>query len=132
VYGSALENIWGSFAFTMFYLVGAIGTLIAGLYLGGYNGAFYLNTTLFLAFAALHPNFELLFFVVIPMKIKWLAIATWCYLLYEMATAPVYGRMAILVSLLNYLLFFGKMHSQQLTELAGRLRHRHRFRNWNQ
>lgn len=132
IYGAALENIWGSFAFTMFYLVGALATLAAGFIFGGYDGAFFLNTTIFLAFAALHPNFELLIFFILPVKIKWLAIATWALILFQMWGAPIYGRMAILVSLLNYLLFFGKLHVQQAMEIIQRVKHRQRFRNWNQ
>jgi hypothetical protein len=110
IYGSALENVWGSFGFTLFYLVGAIGTGIAAFYFGEGAGAFYLNTTIFLAFAALHPNFQLLFFFIIPVKVKWFAVFIWAGLLYQILLSPQQVRMAIVVSLSNYLLFFGKMH----------------------
>ncbi len=132
IYGSALENTWGSFAFTLFYLTGAIATLVAGFLFGGYNGAFYLNTTIFFAFAALHPNFELALFFILPIKIKWMALFTWILLIYEMWRSPMYGRMAILVSMLNYFLFFGKMHMEQAIEYVRFLRHKQKFKEWNQ
>ena len=131
IYGSALENEWGSFPFTLFYLVGALGTLAAGFFFGGYDGAFFLNTTIFLAFAALHPNFELLFFFVIPIKIKWMAWLTWILILYQVSVAPLFGKAAILVSTINYLLFFGKLHFEQLRDHIQMIRHRQKFKDWN-
>lgn len=132
LYGSALEGEWGSFAFTMFYLVGAIGTLIAGFFFGGYNGAFFLNTTIFLAFAALHPNFELMFFFILPIKIKWLAWLTALFIAYQFVFSPMHGKMAIAVSVANYFLFFGKTHFDQVRDAIRSYRHRQRFKNWNQ
>ncbi len=131
IYGTALENEWDSFSFTLFYLIGAVGTLIAGFFFGSYDGSFYLNTSLFLAFAALHPNFELMFFFVIPLKIKWMAIATWIYFAYQMVVSSDQTRAAILISLSNYLLFFGKTHFDQTRDFVRGMRHRQRFKNWN-
>lgn len=130
-YGSALEQEWGSFPFTLFYLTGALGTLVAGFFFGSYDGSFFLNTTIFLAFAAFHPNFELLFFFVLPLKVKWLAWATWAYLVYLIIVSPSWTKAGIIISLLNYLLFFGKRHFDDASAMVRAYRHRRRFKEWD-
>jgi membrane associated rhomboid family serine protease len=131
IYATQLENEWGSFAFTLFYLTGALATLAAGFFFGGYDGAFYLNTTLFLAFAALHPNFELLIFFILPVKIKWLAALAWFYFAYQLVILPSHAKAALIVSLANYFLFFGKAHFVQLQDQIRAYQHRRRFKNWS-
>ena len=71
--GSSLENEWGSFGFTVFYLLGAVGAIISGL-ITGYATNDYLNMSLFLAFALLNPNYTVYVFFIIPVKMKWLAL----------------------------------------------------------
>jgi membrane associated rhomboid family serine protease len=122
VYGNALEESMGSFGFTLFYLIGALGTMIAGLFFGSGSGAFFLNTTLFLAFAAINPNFQILLFFIIPVKIKWLAWLTWAWLAYTVVVTPFWVRISIVVSLLNYFLFFGKTHYDQVAAYVRRKR----------
>ena len=70
--GSVLETEWGAFKFNVFYLCGIIGTIAAG-FITGYATNYYLNMSLFLAFALLYPEFELRLFFAIPVKIKYLA-----------------------------------------------------------
>ncbi len=130
IYGTALENEWGSFSFTLFYLLGALGTMISGFFFGGSNGAFYLNTTIFLAFAALHPNFELMLFFVIPVKVKWLAGFAWIIFAYQFAVGYINERAAILTSLVNYILFFGATHFEQVRDRVRSYRHRQKFKEW--
>ena len=61
ILGSGLEELWGSFKLNVYYLVGMVGTIIAAL-ITGYSDATHLNLSLFLAFAYLFPNFEILLF----------------------------------------------------------------------
>jgi len=111
IYGSALETEWGSFGFTLFYLVGAVGTIVVGFLFGSLGGALYLNESIFLAFAALYPNFELLLFFFIPFKVKWLAWFLWAQFLYSLVVRnPLAIKAAIAVAILNYFLFFGKTY----------------------
>jgi hypothetical protein len=128
-YGMALENEWGTFPFTLFYLTGAIGTMIAGMFFGSADGAFFLNSTIFLAFAAIHPNFELLFFFVLPLKIKWLAWFTWAYFGYLLLVSPSWSKAGIAISLVNYVLFFGARHWKELVANIDMVRHRRRFKD---
>ncbi|MCL2235781.1 MAG: hypothetical protein FWB98_05010 [Defluviitaleaceae bacterium] len=105
--GSSLEGQWGAFRFNMFYLVGILGTIAAGL-LTGFATNFYLNMSLFLAFALLFPNFQVRLFFVIPVKMKWLAILNLVFFAFEFITGDWSVRVALLVSLGNIVLFFGK------------------------
>ncbi|MCQ2446071.1 MAG: hypothetical protein MJ141_04235 [Clostridia bacterium] len=104
--GSGLENAWGAFKFNVYYLVGILGTIVAGL-LTGYATNYYLNMSLFFAFAALYPDFEVLLFFILPIKIKWLAILDAVYFLISFFTAGFGGKIALLVAIANFLLFFG-------------------------
>ncbi len=72
VIGTTLENQWGSFAFNVYYFLGVIGCLISAV-LTGYGTNTFLNLSLFLAFAAMFPDFQVLVFFFLPVKIKWLA-----------------------------------------------------------
>ena len=105
--GSALENQWGSSRFTLFYLIGMLGTILAVLITGGYADNTYLNLSLFLAFAAMNPNFRMLIFFVIPIKIKYLAIADIVIYLIAFITGGWNTRLMILLSLANLFLFMG-------------------------
>jgi membrane associated rhomboid family serine protease len=130
VYGSALEQEWGSFRFTAFYLLGVVGTVAAAFFFGVGDGAFYLNTSLFLAFAALHPNFELLFFFILPLKIKWLAWLTWIYFIYIVFVSPSWSRLGIPLALLNYFVFFTAAHLKSVRDAIQGYQHRQRFKDW--
>lgn len=108
--GNQLEHEWGSFKFNVYYLIGMLGTTIAVLLTGGSGTATYLNLSLFLAFAYLYPNYELLLFFILPIKVKYLA---WLDLGYIALTVLSPGanlsvKAAALVSILNYFVFFGK------------------------
>lgn len=110
LYAQALENEWGEFRFTVFYGVGAIATVLTSLVLGVGLSNVTLNSTIFLAFAALYPDFELLLFFILPVKVKWLAWFTWALLAFSFLTGGLYTRAALASGLANYILFFGKDH----------------------
>ncbi len=105
--GSTLENEWGSFKFNVYYLVGVLGT-IAGAFLGGAGTAEYLNLSLIFAFAFLFPNYEMMLFFFVPVKIKYLAIIYAAFLVFNFGLSPVYGLITVLGSALNFILFFWK------------------------
>ena len=104
--GSALESRWGARRFLVYYAVGALAAIIAGL-LTGYGTNQFLNLSLFFAFAITYPDFQILLFFVLPIKVKWLALLNALYYLYAFAQGTWPIRIAILFSLLNILLFFG-------------------------
>ncbi|MDO5411310.1 MAG: rhomboid family intramembrane serine protease [Lachnospiraceae bacterium] len=78
--GTALENTWGAFRFNLYYFTGILFHILAAFLVYGiwhYDmqlNLLYLNMSLFLAFGAEFPDYQLYLFFVLPMKIKWLAI----------------------------------------------------------
>ena len=103
--GSALEAEWGAVKFTLYYLIGMLCTGLFGL-LTGYATNAYLNLTLFLAFAAVYPDFEIMLFFVFPVKVKYLAYITAVGLILLLIFNSWAGRIALLIALGNFLLFF--------------------------
>jgi membrane associated rhomboid family serine protease len=127
-FAQALEQEWGEFRFCVFYGVGALATIIAALWMGTMLSYLPLNTTLFLAFATLFPNIELLLFFIIPVKVKYLAILTWLGIAWSLVTGTTITRVAILASLVNYMLFFGPGLVESLKLKIEVYRNRKRFR----
>jgi membrane associated rhomboid family serine protease len=105
--GTGLDREWGSFKFNAYYVVGMIGTTIAAAITGGAQGNFFLNLSLLLGFATLFPDFQLLLFLVLPVKVKWLALLDAGMMAYAFVQGSSGTRAAIAASLANYFLFFG-------------------------
>ena len=103
--GSALEERWGAFKFNLFYLCGMLGTILAG-FIMGYATNYYLNMSLFFAFALIYPEFEVMLFFILPVKVKYLAFADLVLFAYSFAVSSWAIRVAIVVALLNVVLFF--------------------------
>ena len=90
LFGRSLEQAWGTFRFNMYFISGwflnivaafiLYGTLHSVQYLSGFQ---YIYWSMFFAFATINPNMEFLFWFVIPIKVKWLAILDAVYLLYN-------------------------------------------------
>ena len=125
--GNILEREWGSAKFTLFYAVGVVLTILAGLATRGAGVTmFYVNMSMFFSFASLYPDMQVLFFF-IPMKVKWLAwldlalFAVEC-VRYLIGGAPVLCLLP-LVAVVNYLIFFWP----ELAGLLGRTARRRRY-----
>ena len=121
--GTTLENQFGSFGFTLYYLLGIIGAIVSG-FITGYATNYYLNMSLFLAFAILNPNFEILLFFFIPLKMKWLAIIDAVLLGLSFVSSTWSGRLALVMALLNLLIFF-------TPHLIDQIKAADRRRKWN-
>jgi hypothetical protein len=106
--GIGLEQAWGSFRFNVYYLTGMACTILAAFIVGEGTTAIYLNLSLFLAFAYIYPDYEILLFFLLPVKIKYLAWVNWAFIAFTVVTAPLAGKAAALVSVANYFLFFGR------------------------
>ena len=93
--GTALENEWGDFRYNLYWLVGWLASVVvAFLVPGGAVSNFYLNGSIFLAFAFLYPNFEILLFFILPVKVKWLAAITWGFFILMAAGGIGVGKLA--------------------------------------
>lgn len=103
--GNGLESQWGTSKFTLFYTVGALGTIIGSLFTSFATNQ-YLNLSLFLAFAAIYPNYTVMVFFILPVKVKYLALLDVLLYLYLFFQIGWPERVALLLSLANVLLFF--------------------------
>jgi hypothetical protein len=103
--GSSLEQHWGAFKFNAYYAVGAVGTIAAAVLFGPATN-FWLDASLFLAFATVFPEIKILLFFVIPVQVKWLGIIAALGIAYAGATGSWGTRGSIVASLANYVLFF--------------------------
>jgi len=124
ILGSALEKEWGAFGFTLFYLLGAIGAIASG-FITGYATNYYINMSLFLAFAILNPDFELYVFFLLPVKMKWLSVLDGVLLILSFIETSWRGRVALLMALVNLLIFF-------TPQLIDRIKNIYRKWKWNQ
>jgi hypothetical protein len=104
--GSTLEAQWGAFKLNAYYLIGMLGTTAAALITGMPQGNTYLNYSLLFAFATLLPDYEILLFLVLPIRMKWLGWLSFAYVAYEFVQGDWGTRGAIIAALANYLLFF--------------------------
>jgi len=104
--GDGLEHAWGAFRLNLFYLVGMIGTTIAAFFFGGGYSNAMLSLSLLFAFATVYPDFTVQLFLILPLRIKWLAWFSFALLMLNFAAGTNSFRMAVVVSLANYILFF--------------------------
>lgn len=105
--GTTLENHWGTAKFNLYYLIGILGNILAG-FLTGYATNVYLNLSLLLSFAVLYPEMEFMIFFVLPVKAKWLGMIDGALLIALFLQAGWGGKLSLVLSLLPFLLFFGK------------------------
>jgi len=105
--GEMLEATWGTARLNLYYFLGMAGCTASAFFLGPNFGNTILTFTLLLALATLSPDLEILFFF-FPMKLKWVALLSivypWGYLFVGGGTST---QVAIVVCLVNYLIFFG-------------------------
>jgi len=104
--GTSLEAEWGSFRFDVYYLIGAVGTILSSLLVGPVTNA-YLNLSLLLAFATIFPEYEILL-LILPLKVKWLGLLSGALLAWSFVTGPARIKAGIVAAILNYLLFFAR------------------------
>ena len=85
--GTTLERYWGTFKYNLYMIsgwlfmtVGAMAIYLISLLITGDGislsmDTYYINLTSFLAFATLFPDAQVMLMMIIPIKMKWLAIA---------------------------------------------------------
>ena len=70
--GNALERQWGTARFTVFYGLGVVLNILVGFLMGS-TSMYYINMSMFFAFATLYPDLQVLLYGILPLKVKWLA-----------------------------------------------------------
>ena len=143
--GNSLERAWGSFRFNLFYFSGVLFNIVAAVLIyvvlliwsdGSIHLSYpisleYINLSMFLAFATLYSEVQLLLFFVIPIKIKYLSYFYIAIEVYGVIYNFIHGGMIIgicttilfVVSILNFIIFFfGVMKRSGRTPAAARRR----------
>ena len=132
--GTTLERTWGAFRYNLFLFSGMIFTVLGSFVLLAYcyvafapqiaaTGAnvfftqqigyffhsfstYYVNLSIFLAFALTFPDMQVLLFFVVPIKIKWLGVIDAAMTIYAFFMSGIAGKIIIGASLLNVVVFF--------------------------
>lgn len=132
--GTALERTWGTFQYNLYLFSGMFFTLLGSFLLlalgyifhsgaiqiagaefyfrklSAFFSTYYVNMSIFFAYAVTFPDNQVLLMFIIPVKVKWMGVVYGAFLIYEMISgASVYGYVVPVVigaSLLNFLVFF--------------------------
>lgn len=125
--GTSLERTWGTYRYNVYLFSGMLFTVVGSfvwlaveyfvggqtfipLYISAVSRSFstyYINMSIFLAFAATFPDVQILLMFLIPVKVKWLGILYGLVLVYDFLFAgSLVTRIAIASSLLNFAIFF--------------------------
>jgi hypothetical protein len=106
--GTALEHYWGTFRYNLFLLIGYLATVLAAfIQPQGEVANWFLQGTVFLAFAWLNPRFTLHIFFILPVQIRWLALLTWIGFGLTLLFGTWEARLAVAASVCNFFVFFG-------------------------
>ncbi len=122
--GTTLEKTWGAFRYNIYIISGMLFTLIGAFILYAYYvssgvpaeyvgtvisqafSTYYINLSIFLAFAALYPDMQVMLYFIIPLKIKWLAIVDAVFIAFNFFAGGLGAKVSIIASLLNFIIFF--------------------------
>lgn len=136
--GTSLERTWGTFQYNLYLFAGMFFTLIGSFLMMGFcylfrpellNGiyseytvfeslsyvfsTYYVNMSIFLAYAATFPDNQVLLMFIIPIKVKWLGVVYGAFLVYEMISGMLMnGNVGFVYpfvigsSMLNFIVFF--------------------------
>lgn len=136
--GTTLERTWGTYRYNVYIFSGILFTVVGSFLCMGvvylmygslpteiasayfYSGfyafsTYYINLSIFLAFAATYPDMQVLLMFVIPVKVKWMGILDAVLMLYYVIKGGVFTRFAIIASLLNFVLYFYRMHRSRIS-----------------
>lgn len=134
--GTTLERTWGTYRYNLYLFLGIIFTAVGAFAMMGFVylfqrdilfalgaenyfavlstmfSTYYVNMSIFLAFAATFPDMQVLLFFFIPIKVKILGIIYGVLLVYEFIAGVgnkylnAANRFVIGASLLNFIVFF--------------------------
>lgn len=142
--GRTLENAWGDFRYTLYILSGIvftdIGVVVTYLFmkLAGQaemaaffaeysnTSTYYLCMSMFLAYAFMFPDMQVLLYFIIPIRVKWLGYIDIAYLIVSILSYGLMGYYAgmvtVIMSVLNFILFYFLMKGNTRTTPAHKKR----------
>lgn len=128
--GTSLERTWGTFLYNVYMFLGMVFTILGSFVAMGLSyllweeaiavmgaaqyfqmasysfSTYYINMSIFLAFAATFPDVQVLLMFILPIKVKWMGIVYAVLLIYGFVNTWMVGKVSILASLLNFIVFF--------------------------
>lgn len=142
--GTTLERTWGTYRYNVYLFSGMLFTILGSflcmglsyVFYGGmitmigeasffqtasvFFSTYYINMSIFLAFAATFPEAQVLLMFIIPIKVKWLGIVYGAMLTLDLIQGAgvskslgsafgfvdLFYRIALLASLVNFIVFF--------------------------
>ncbi len=142
--GTTLERTWGTYRYNVYLFSGMLFTILGSFLCMGISylfygkmitligeasffqtasvffSTYYINMSIFLAFAATFPEAQVLLMFIIPIKVKWLGIVYGAMLTLDLiqgtgltkSAGAAFGfvdlfyRIALLASLMNFIVFF--------------------------
>lgn len=144
--GRTLENAWGDFRYTLYILSGIIFTDIGvvvtylvmrlagqaelAAFFAEYSdtSTYYLCMSMFLAYAFMFPDMQVLLYFIIPIKVKWLGYLDIAYLILSVLSYGMMGYYAgmvtVIMSVLNFILFYFLMKGKTRVTSAHKKRKR--------
>ena len=115
--GRTLEYLWGNFRYNFFFFSGVILYNVAGILIYLVTGVSlqlnptYMGFSIFLAYALTLPDTVFYLYFFIPIKAKYLAALETLLYLYLLVVSPsLGGKLSIVLSFINVLLFFFLMN----------------------
>jgi len=103
-----IESQWGAFQTTFYVLVSVVLTILFSLVFSyPVMSVTEFNSTLFLAAAALFPEQEIRIYMIIPVKMKYLAWLSLAFFGLHFIQGDGLDRLFLLAIYSNYLIFFG-------------------------
>lgn len=142
--GTTLERTWGTYRYNVYLFSGMLFTVLGSFLCMGISylfygkmiemmgaaaffqtasvffSTYYVNMSIFLAYAATFPNAQVLLMFIIPIRVKWLGIIYAAMLILDLIQGTgvtkslgsafgfvdLFYRIALLASLMNFIVFF--------------------------
>ncbi|HTA16717.1 MAG TPA: hypothetical protein VK786_03105 [bacterium] len=114
-----LEAQWGAFKLTLYCFLGWVCALALPLLAWIFarevllTSGEYWSVSIELAFAFVYPEYTIYLYMILPVKMKWMAWAIGAFLIFQLWTQGFAEALPIGVGLLNYLAFFGPEYVSQ-------------------
>lgn len=128
--GTTLERTWGTYRYNVYIFSGLLFTILGSFVsmgvgflfyselisevgaafffqLGAINiSTYFVNMSIFLAFAATFPDAQVLLMFIIPIKVKWLGYVYAAILVLSFMQSGLFARISMVASLANFIVFF--------------------------
>jgi membrane associated rhomboid family serine protease len=127
---NTIEEQWGAFKTTLYTLISILMMITFSLTFNyPVANIQHFESSLFLAAAALFPEMEVMLFMVIPVKVKWLAWFTGALVAWEFLRGGMLDRLFLIAIYSNYLIFFGPAIYERIRLWARRRKYRRGLRD---